>query len=167
MNLLGEGDSYYLFDFDDKLNALIEDLQARDFGITCEVVLAANSQLEWDSYNWNLSNLVYRMRERGETGMFDAVYLDGAHTLMHTGLAVCILKELIKDGGLLVLDDLFWTHSKSKKVMEKVGDRLPQEQLDDMQILRVQELFLTNDPNFEKLSPPNAGRGVFRKRQSK
>lgn len=164
LTMLDEGDVYYGFDFEDRVQEFVADLQARDFGITCEVVLAGNSHNEWDSYNWNLSNMIFRMRERKQAGIFDAVYLDGAHTFLHDGLAVCLLKELIKDGGFLILDDLFWRYSNSKLGQKHSGGRLTREQVEDYQVLRVQELFLSNDPNFEKLSPPNAYRGVFRKR---
>lgn len=157
--MLSADDMYYCFDFEDLLKDFADDLRARNFGIKCRINMAGNSHSNWDSYSWNLSNLIFQMRERHEAGIFDAAYLDGAHTFFHDGLAVCLLKELIKEGGFLILDDLFW----------KCGDRyyvdnLPKNQREDYQILRVQELFLMNDPNFEKLSSPKAYRGIFRKR---
>lgn len=164
LQMLDADDVYYAFDFANNLKDFADDLQARDFGIKCEVVLAGNSHDEWDSYNWNLSNMIFRMREQHLNGIFDAVYLDGAHTLLHDGLAVCLLKELIKDGGILILDDLYWTFSDSNWGSSFAPGRLPKEQMDDTQILRVQELFLSNDPNWEKLSQPDNWRGVFRKR---
>lgn len=165
--MLDETDTYYVFDFEDKLKDFSDDLKAYDFGIKCKILPFGNSHDSWDSYNWNLSNMVLGMRQMYLRGIFDVVYLDGAHTLCHDGLAVCLLKELIKDGGILVLDDLFWTYSSSNWGKNFAPGRLPKEQMTDMQILRVQEIFLANDPNFEKLSPPNAYRGIFRKRSSK
>lgn len=162
--MLGKDDVYYAFDFADKLKDFIDDLKARDFGIKCQIRALGNSHDEWDSYNWNLSNMIFQMRQSYQRGIFDAVYLDGAHTFLHDGLAVCLLKELIKDGGILILDDLFWTFSISGWGRKVGPGRLPKEQMDDKQLLRVQELFLSNDPNFEKLSLPNSVRGVFRKR---
>lgn len=162
--ILEKGDTYYAFDFQDRLSDFIDDLQARNFGITCKIIVEGNSHNEWDSYNWNLSNIIFQMRKQKQAGIFDAVYLDGAHTFFHDGLAVCLLKELIKDGGFLILDDLFWRFAGGR-YGEKAGPgRLTREQMEDYQILRVQEIFLSNDPNFEKLSPPNAYRGIFRKR---
>lgn len=163
LKMLDEGDTYYCFDFEDRIQAFVEDLQARDFGIKCQIITGGNSSNLWDSYNWHLSNLVFQMREQNKAGIFDTVYLDGAHTLFHDGLAVCLLKELIKDGGFLVLDDLYWTFV-SGKCESRAEGRLTKEQMNDYQILRVQELFLTSDPNWEKLSPPNTWRGVFQKR---
>ncbi|MBR0103725.1 MAG: hypothetical protein IJQ01_09540 [Selenomonadaceae bacterium] len=165
LKLLDAGDMYCGFDFEDKVKDLTDDLQARDFGIKCQIVLSGNSRNQWDSYNWNLSELIFRMREQNLAGIFDAVYLDGAHTLLHDGLAVCLLKELIKDGGYLILDDLFWSYSTSKIEKGLGWDKfMSKEQADDKQIFRVQELFLTNDSNWERLSSPKEWRGIFRKR---
>lgn len=164
LKLLNTGDVYYVFDYEDVLKDFADDLQVRDFGIKCQIVTAGNTHDEWDSYNWNLSNMVFRMRERHGTGIFDVVYLDGAHTLLHDGLAVCLLKDLIKVGGFLILDDLLWTFSNSNWGRSYAPGRLPKVQMDDTQIFRVQELFLSNDTNWEKFSPPKAHRGVFRKR---
>ncbi|MBR2519859.1 MAG: class I SAM-dependent methyltransferase [Selenomonadaceae bacterium] len=167
LKTLGVGDVYYAFDFAEVLNDFAHDLQARDFGINCEVVLAPNTDNLWDSYNWNLSNMIFKMRERNEAGMFDAVYLDGAHTFLHDGLAVCLLKELIKDGGFLILDDVFWTFMFTKWRQGYGVGKLTDEQMNDYQVWRARKLFLDNDPNFEALTPPNAYRAVFRKHVTK
>ncbi len=164
LKLLDECDTYYAFDFEDSIKPFAEDLQARDFGIKCQVVTKSNSRKKFDSYNWNLSNMVFEMRERHEAGIFDAVYLDGAHNLFHDGLAVCLLKELIKDGGYLLLDDLFWSYSKSPSLAKVAINIWTKEQYEDCQVFRVQELFLTNDPNWERLSSPKDEQGLFRKR---
>ena len=164
--MLDADDVYYVFDFENKIKVFEEDLSALDFGVQCQVITKSNSHKEWDSYNWNLSKMVFEMRERHEAGMFDAVYLDGAHTFIHDGLAVCLLKELIKTDGYLILDDLFWTFAGSSWGQSVGPSRLTEEQMNDKQIFRVQELFLTADSNFEKLSYSKDPRGVFRKRQS-
>lgn len=168
LKLLDENDIFYAFDFENKLKLLEEDVHnhAQDLGVKCQIVTKGNSQDHWDSYNWNLSNMIFEMRERHEAGIFNAVYLDGAHTFLHDGLAVCLLKELIKDGGYLVLDDLFWTFAGSKWGQRFGPGRLTKEQMEDKQVFRVQELFLTNDPNWERLSSPKDYRGIFRKRSS-
>ena len=165
MQLLDEGDTYYVFSFEHDVKALMEDLPALDFDVKCQVVPMGNSSYVNDSYNWHLSNMVFEMRKRNEAGIFDAVYLDGAHTFLHDGLAVCLLKELVKDGGYLILDDLLWSFLRSPTLKEKIlKSGMPREQADDLQVFRVQELFLANDPNFEKLWSPKAQRGIFLKR---
>ena len=167
LNLLDEDDEYFVFDYETTIKKFSEDLKKLTsqnlMDIKCKVLGLYNSNKEWDSYNWNLSNLVLSMRDKKLDGILDVVYLDGAHTFLHDGLAVCLLKELVKKGGFLILDDLFWTYSTSKWGQRYGTSRLTQQQMDDKQILRVQEIFLTHDPNFIKLSKDTAWRGVFRK----
>ena len=103
LNLLSEGDRYFCFDFENSIKNFIEDVKVLvsrgELKVRCEVIGLHNSTKEWDSYNWNLSNLLLDMRSKKIEGIFDAVYLDGAHTFLHDGLAVCLLKELIKKAG--------------------------------------------------------------------
>ena len=165
LEILDAGDEYYAFDFLNVLKMLLHDLNFERFNVKCKVVAFGNSELEWDSYNWNLSNLIFQMRERNEAGLFDAAYLDGAHTFLHDGLALCLLKELLKDGGFLVLDDVDFVCWPD--YAEAYKKHMPENQMRDKQILRVRKLFLDNDPNYEALTPPNSHRAVFRKRIAK
>lgn len=163
LNLLSENDVYYCFDYQDTLQDLKSDLESGKFDFKCTINAFGNSHDEWDSYNWNLSSMIFDMRKKELRGIFDVVYLDGTHAFLYDGLAICMLKELIKTGGFLILDDLGWTFSGSKWGQNFGVGRLPKFQMDDMQILRAQEIFLRNDPFFEKLSDERAYRGVFRK----
>ena len=165
LEILDEGDLYCCFDFLKLVRPFLHDVDSGRFNIKCKIVAFGNSELEWDSYNWNLSNLVLQMRERNEAGIFDAVYLDGAHTFLHDGPAVCLLKELITDGGYLVLDDV--KHTYWPNYAEPNKNRMPQNQMEDAQVARVKKIFLDGDPNFVELSPPNAYRAVFRKHRPK
>ena len=165
VQLLGENDIYVCFDFEEKVQNLTADLNSERFNVKCQIVPFGNSHDIWDSYNYNLSELIFQMREDNLDGFFDVVYLDGAHTLLHDGLAVCLLKQLVKKGGFLILDDVFFTYSLSERDKKFAKGKLPNYQRDDKQILRIQELFLRHDPYFEKLSDDNAWRGIFRKRK--
>ncbi len=106
LKILDSNDIYVCFDFEERIQDFISDLKSGNFGVKCNVVPLGNSKDIWDSYNYNLSELIFNMRKDNLDGYFDAVYLDGAHTLLHDGLAVCMLKQLIKKGGYLILDDL-------------------------------------------------------------
>ena len=167
LTLLNEGDRYFCFDFENSIKDFIADVRTLVsrgmLKVNCEILGLHNSDKEWDSYNWNLSNLLLDMRSKKINGIFDVVYLDGAHTFLHDGLAVCMLKELIRQGGFLVLDDLFWSYSESEWGRGYGPTRLTKQQMDDKQILRVQEIFLTHDTNFVKLSDDKSYRGIFRR----
>lgn len=92
---LSSEDTYYFFDFADNAYALLEYLQKIP-EVKCKLIAVGNSRKNWDSYNWNLSTMLLQIRSRDEDGMFDVVYLDGAHTFLHDGLAICMLKILMK-----------------------------------------------------------------------
>lgn len=159
---LSEEDTYYIFDFEDSVFALLDDLKTIP-EIECEIVAIGNSHKTLDSYNWNLSNMLLEMRRRDQDGMFDVVYLDGAHTFLHDGLAVCMLKEMIKPNGILILDDLFWTYANSPIATEFEREQFPEDQWNARQVLRVQDIFLINDPKFKRLSDSESWRGVFKR----
>jgi hypothetical protein len=46
---------------------------------------------------------------------FDLCYLDGGHTWDVTGFGFLLVDMLLRPGGIIVLDDLDWTISKSVK----------------------------------------------------
>lgn len=158
--ILDKGDEYYCFDFNHILTALAEDLQKLT-DIHCDFVLMGNTNKTFDSYNWALSNLVLHMKSENLDGMFDVAYLDGAHLFPQDGLAICLLKILMKREGILILDDLFLKTTDSEYWTEYHSKNFTMEQMEDMQVLRAQKIFLENDPNFEQLSKPDSSRGVF------
>ena len=159
---LSAGDVYYCFDFQNSIVALLEDLKKFP-DLKCAVVGVGNSHKAWDSYNWNLSSMLLDMRLQNLDGWFDVCYLDGAHTFLHDGLAVCMLKEMIKPNGILILDDLFWTYASSPIVSEFGKEQFPEDQWKARQVLRVQDIFLINDPKFKRLSDSESWRGVFKR----
>lgn len=160
--LLDEDDEYYCFDFNQTIELLANDIR-RISDVHCNFVLMGNTQKVFDSYNWSLSNLVLEMRSRNEDGLFDVCYLDGAHSFFHDGLAICLLKFLMKRAGILILDDLFLRTTQFEDWTKFHENNFTMEQLDDMQILRAQNIFLIGDPNFEQLSDSKSYRGVFKR----
>ena len=56
------------------------------------------------------------------------------------------------------MEDVFTTF-----VNEDVKGKIPEKYREESQLVRVQELFLEHDPNFEKLSYPQSPRSIFRR----
>lgn len=166
--LLKETDTYYLFDFEDVVQALAADLRELP-EILCNYIEIGNTHKIYDSYVWNLSKLVLKMREDGKNGIFDAAYLDGAHNLIHDGLACCLLKELIKPEGFLVFDDVNWSYAISPTCNPKVNPGIcngyTEEQICDCQVKRVIRLFMEQDEKFERIEKfSKGGREVWRRK---
>ena len=158
---LSSDDVYYCFDFRSSIVMLLEDLK-RIEEIRCEIIGIGNSTKTFDSYNWSLSNLIFKMRNQNEDGMFDVCYLDGAHDFARDGLAICLLKQLMKIGGTLILDDVILSLNQWA-LPEYIEQNFTPEQSEDLQILRAQKIFLESDPNFQQISKTNAYRGIFKR----
>ena len=160
INLLSKDDEYCFFDFDDAVKELQEDLDKINKN---QVKLRAygNSRKYLDSYSWNLAKVLVEGNRK-----FNLVYLDGAHTFIHDGLSVCLLKELIEKDGYLILDDLNWSLAKSPTcnptVKPEIVDYYSQEQINACQIEMVKNIFLDTDKRYEAIEI-NKRRAVFRR----
>lgn len=150
--LLSKEDIYYCFDYEDSIDDLFHDL-GKIPEICCKRIGKGNSHKICDSYNWNLSKMLFEMRNKGEKGIFDIVYLDGSHTFLHDGLACCLLKELLKEDGYIIFDDVFmtWKGGGCQRLYIESKEIYPEEQLCDRQIQRVINAFMVEDRRFRQV----------------
>ena len=146
-------DSFYFFSFEHDVKELEEDLKCTDY-CKCKLYPMGNSTAYYDSYNWKLSSLCLE-----NNMMFNLVYLDGAHSFFHDALATVLLKMLIKPGGVLIFDDVFWSHQKSptqnSEIRPKNLEYFTLEQLETEQIKRVIDIFMENDDEWERIGDLN------------
>lgn len=147
--LLDKKDKYYAYDFEYKINALFEDF-SKIPEIVCELNAEGNSERTYDSYNWNLSEMVLDMKENQIDGVFDVIYLDGAHSFCVDGLCCCLIKKLIKKDGYIIFDDIDWSFKKDCPNSPQYG-KFTEEQVADCQIKRVINIFMQEDDNFREL----------------
>lgn len=70
------------------------------------------------SYNWELIQQI----QSDPTPRYDFCYLDGGHTLDHTGLGFFLVDKLLRVGGTIVFDDLDWTLSNNPVYREKLAE---------------------------------------------
>lgn len=166
---LRANDTYYCFDFYDVVTDLISDLKQVP-EICCHLEGVGNSYKTLDSYSWSLMKLLFAMRESTEEGIFDIVYLDGSHSFIHDGLSCCLLKELLKENGYLIFDDVFWSYGTSgacnPEVCPETKNSYTDEQINDFQVLRVIDTFMVNDESFKRIymnGIDNPNRAVFKK----
>lgn len=151
---LDENDKMYLFDFEktvkDVCNKVLEKNKVQVIGL-------ANTGKSGDTYGWNLAKLVLEQREKEEDGIFDVVYLDGAHTFIHDGIACCLCKELLKKGGVIIFDDINWSLAKSPTcnptVNPEIKNSYTEEQINTHQVKMVVDLFMKEDKEFEYVKP--------------
>lgn len=163
---LTKDDVYMCFDFENLVADLLYDLNKVP-GLCCRLVGKGNSHKLYDSYNWNLSDLLFKMRNDSLNGIFDVVYLDGAHSFSYDAAACCLLKELLKPDGYMVFDDIFWSYSQNENLAVSLADFYTEQQMEECQVQRVINAFMIGDRRFEEVymsGSINPGRAVYVKR---
>jgi len=69
--------------------------------------------VEDSSYTWWLKDQVEAHSDQAGncTPIFDFCYLDGAHNWTIDGLSALLCEKLLRPGGWLLLDDIYWTYA--------------------------------------------------------
>jgi predicted O-methyltransferase YrrM len=79
--------------------------------------------------------------------IFDFCLIDGAHTWETDGLAFFLITKILKSGGWLVLDDIYWTYAKSPTLKNKpFVQYLPDDQKTTPQLKGVFDLLIRQSP---------------------
>ena len=163
---LSKNDSYYFFSYAEDVYDLYEDLKKLDY-CRCKLFPVGNTRKTYDSYVWNLAKILKNNYEKKSNIRFDLVYLDGAHTLFHDGLACVLLKELVKPNGIIVFDDLNWTYFSSPivnpSVCPKTAESFTDEQIHEAQIAMVTKLFMDEDKGWQRIEIMSRNRAAYRK----
>lgn len=149
---LDSEDTYYIFDFQDRVKELIKDVSCSNV----KLVGIGNSGKLYDSYSWNLAKLLLQSRTEYTNGLFDVVYLDGAHSYMHDAMTCCLLKELVKVDGYIVFDDVYWSFANSPTMskpptIDTLKEQYTEEQINECHIDIILELFMRNDDSFQQI----------------
>ena len=156
-------DKFYFYSFQEEVDELYDDLKKQEY-CKCNLVPKGNSHTLYDSFCWNLAKQVIDLE--GKEGIFDLVYLDGAHSFLFSGLACALLKTLIRDNGYLIFDDLNWSYGvspdRNPNVEPEILEQYTQEQVDTFQIQMVVDAFMKNDREW-KCERTTKRRAIYRK----
>ncbi len=171
LELLTENDTVYLFDYQRKIDELVEDLKGINNN-NVSIIGVGNSEKLYDSYSWNLATMLLNRRNAKKSiPLFDLVYLDGAHAFLHDSTACCVLKDLTKNGGYLVFDDMHWSYANSPtqnpKANPKTNMKFTEDQINTAQISMVVDLFMRHDKDWVQIYLNNnldPDRAVFKKK---
>lgn len=155
---LREQDSYSMFGFESAVNSLYNDLsQINRNKVT--IIPCGNSTRDWDSYVWSLGKILLDTKEKGLDGIYDLVYLDGAHDVFHDATACCILKLLTKVNGIIIFDDYYWSYAKSPtqnpEKRPEILKKFTMEQLETSQVKMVVDMFMVGDSNWVQIENEN------------
>jgi predicted O-methyltransferase YrrM len=172
LGVMGGVGTLHLFDFDDVLGELVEDLRQLDVSHGVDIIPHGNGRERFNSYAWKLATLAAAHAREGETlELFDFVYLDGAHAFHHDAPACLVLKRMVRPAGYLVFDDMYWTFKKSPVMNPErrptIREDYSDEQLSIPHIELVVDLFMRTDDLFEQVfltENRRPYRPVFRRR---
>jgi len=97
------------------------------------------------SYTWRLM----KMLQQDPTPRFDLCYIDGAHNWFVDALAYFLADRLLRPGGWMVLDDLYWTYASSPalKGSEEVR-RMPPDEQTTQQVKQIYDLLIKTHPDY-------------------
>ena len=161
---LEPGATMQLFDYTDRIREVEARLKADESlaDKDLDVRLTPNSDLIYDSYNWSLAQCLM------EGLSYDMVFIDGAHTWHHDGMAFMLADKMLRPGGIMVFDDVDWALAISKTmrpcVYEEITEQYTEDQIVALQIKMIIELLVKPDPRYEeiienfaykKVIPPN------------
>ncbi|HBC31341.1 MAG TPA: hypothetical protein DC024_08895 [Clostridiales bacterium] len=163
-NILDDEDEYYIFDYDEKIKELKYDLEyLYDSGP--KLHLYGNSKLTHDSYAWSLYNIWEKCFNRGNTNLFDLVFLDGAHDFVIDYVSCSILMKLLNQNGAIIIDnpDLKYMDICNKSVNHSIKFRTiySDYQLQCSQLNMVIKLLLSDNESFEIKSSKNETSVIF------
>lgn len=163
IKLLRKGDIYDLFDLDCPF--FRSHLNSGTFSPDCKIVKHESSRRLFDSYAWEIATILAENTKAYTTAsIWDAVYLDGAHTFhVDAPTAIC-LKELVKEGGYIVLDDMYWTLKGSPTCNTfAISEKFTNEQFCTPHVKLIADAFMRTDPRFAEITKPSEPRAIFQK----
>ena len=150
-----------LFDFEDRIKYVEARLKADEALAEKDinVRLTPNTDLVYDSYNWSLAHCLM------EQLTYDLVFIDGAHSWHHDGMAFLLIDKMLPPGGVIVFDDIEWSVATSTTmnpaVFPEVTEQYTEDQIDAIQVKMIIELLVKPDPRYEEIIPNKAYRKVI------
>jgi predicted O-methyltransferase YrrM len=113
----------------------------------CGLRQAVITFYEHTSYTWRLRAFL-RMDPRPE---FDLIYLDGAHLWEPDALAFLLSEQMLRPGGMFILDDINWTIAESAHYSQSAAARsMPTDERETSHVREIFELLIQPHPNIAK-----------------
>lgn len=102
------------------------------------------------SYTWTLMEMIEAASGAGRCQTrFDFIFIDGAHSWEIDGFALFLSEKLLRPGGWILFDDLYWSYDEQHGVHDAVGS-IPARDRTTPQIDRVFHLLATQHPSLDE-----------------
>lgn len=162
---LDKEDRYFIFDYYDKVEELSDELRL-EYADAPEIICYGNSRAVADNYVWPLYNLI-EDQNTGGAGIFDLVLLDGAHDFTIDLAACALLINMIKVGGILIIDDVQLTVdtilSHNPQKAHDYRKQYSHLQTSALQMQMICQGFLDLQPGISRIRTDNASVAIFQK----
>lgn len=97
------------------------------------------------SYNWRLMKFI----EEGRESCFDFVYIDGAHNWYDDGFAFFLVDRMLRPGGWIIFDDLYWTYDSSPTLKDSEAVKnMPIDEKTTPQVEKIYDLLVKRHQNY-------------------
>jgi len=107
--------------------------------------------LSESSYTWELMKVIEQQTRDGVCyPCFDFCFIDGGHLWDVDGFAFFLVDKLLKPGGWILFDDVYWTYGDDIKGTV-LSQTIPVEQRFVSQIERVFSLLVCQHPHFQNM----------------
>lgn len=116
---------------------------------------------EYESYNWRLMNFI----EDFDEPIFDFCYIDGAHDWNIDGFSFLLVDKLLKPGGWIIFDDMYWTFnsSPSMKNISRIRN-MPEDIKNTPHVSKIFELLVKKHPDYCNFEITPFGWGIAQKK---
>jgi predicted O-methyltransferase YrrM len=97
------------------------------------------------SFTWRLM----KMLEAEPVPTFDFCYLDAGHNWATTGYGFLLVDRLLRPGGWVIFDDIYWTYATSPTLRDSPRvQAMPQDERETPQVKKVFDLLVIPHPNY-------------------
>lgn len=102
-----------------------------------------------NSYTWTLLELIEQNTVGGVCQpVYDFVFIDGAHLFEPDALAFYLSDKLLKPGGWLLFDDLYWTLHASEFQSEPWVTKLSRAERESPHVLKIFDVIVKQHPAY-------------------
>lgn len=156
LRLMQLGGDLHLYDFHLRLKDLRERIEAQSAAGPVNIRYFGNGRLRFESYAWKLAETALKRHQSQQTmQIYDLVYLDGAHTF-HIDAPACVtLKEMMRPGGYIVFDDIYWSFRNNPTYNPDTHpdllDLYSEPQLSRPHIEMIVDLFMRTDERYSQV----------------
>ena len=158
LEILPENSRIDLFDFEDRCKNISKKIKRK---FKKRVNIFGNTYKFLDNYNNSLYKIWIKNKKKPK---YDYIFLDGSHVFTVDCLTFFLAEKLLKQGGIIDLDDYNWSLEKSPTLNPKIFNpskaMYSKKQIKEKGIKMIIDGFLKNSKNYREIIKNKAYRKI-------